>query len=132
MSDGNGNWITYNGVIYNYLGLRSDLGAHRFVTDSDTEVILRVYREAPARFLEQLRGMFAFALWDEERDELVLARDRFGIKPLYYTIADGVLYAASEVKALLPFCPAETGQHNHLLQPYYEPISLAGKPPAHT
>jgi asparagine synthase (glutamine-hydrolysing) len=106
MSDGDGNWITYNGEIYNYLGLRSDLGADRFATDSDTEVVLRLYRASPRRFLEQLRGMFAFALWDEERDELVVARDRFGIKPLYYTVVDGVLYGASEVKALLPFLPS--------------------------
>jgi asparagine synthase (glutamine-hydrolysing) len=105
MSDGDGNWITYNGEIYNYRSLRRDL-AQRFVTDSDTEVILRLYRAAPERCLERLRGMFAFALWDEQRGELVVARDRFGIKPLYYTVVAGVLYGASEVKALLPFLPA--------------------------
>ena len=106
MTDGAGNWITYNGEIYNYRELRRRVGEQSLVTDSDTEVILRLYRAEPRTFLEQLRGMFAFSLWDEQRGELVLARDRFGIKPLYYTIVDGVLYGASEVKALLPFLPA--------------------------
>jgi asparagine synthase (glutamine-hydrolysing) len=106
MSDGDGNWISYNGEIYNYKSLRRELGPSLFTTDTDTEVILRLYREAGAEGLRRLRGMFAFALWDEQRQELLVARDRFGIKPLYYTVADGVLYCASEVKALLPFRPA--------------------------
>ena len=105
MTDGDGNWITYNGEIYNYAALRSELGASRFTTSSDTEVILRLYRRDGIDCLERLRGMFAFALWDEERRELVVARDRFGIKPLYYAVADGVVYLASEAKALLPFLP---------------------------
>src|SRR5207247_2068921 len=105
MSDGDGNWISYNGEIYNYKSLRCELGPSLFTTDSDTEVILRLYREAGVEGLRRLRGMFAFALWDEQRRELLVARDRFGIKPLYYTLADGVLYCASEAKALLPFRP---------------------------
>ncbi len=105
MSDGAGNWITYNGEIYNYLELRAELGSERFVTTSDTEVILRAYRQWGEECLTRLRGMFAFALWDEGRQTLFCARDRFGIKPLYYTVVDGVLYLASEVKALLPFLP---------------------------
>ena len=105
MSDGSGNWITYNGEIYNYLELRAELGAEHFVTTSDTEVILRAYRRWGEGCLTHLRGMFAFALWDEGRQTLFCARDRFGIKPLYYTVVDGVLYLASEVKALLPFLP---------------------------
>jgi asparagine synthase (glutamine-hydrolysing) len=105
MSDGAGNWITYNGEVYNYLELRAALGAEHFVTTSDTEVILRAYRRWGEDCLSHLRGMFAFALWDEGRQTLFCARDRFGIKPLYYTVVDGVLYLASEVKALLPFLP---------------------------
>ncbi len=105
MTDGAGNWITYNGEIYNYLELREELGAEHFVTTSDTEVILRAYRKWGEDCVDHLRGMFAFALWDEGRQTLFCARDRFGIKPLYYTVVDGVLYLASEVKALLPFLP---------------------------
>ena len=105
MTDGAGNWITYNGEIYNYLELRHELGREQFVTTSDTEVILRAYRKWGDECVNHFRGMFAFALWDEARQSLVCARDRFGIKPLYYTVVDGVLYLASEVKALLPFVP---------------------------
>jgi len=105
MTDGRGNWITYNGEIYNYVELRAELGAQEFVTTSDTEVILRAYARWGADCLTHLRGMFAFALWDEDRQTLFCARDRFGIKPLYYTVVDRMLYVASEVKALLPFVP---------------------------
>ncbi len=105
MTDEGGNWITYNGEVYNYVELRAELGAERFVTTSDTEVVLRAYRRWGEDCLGHLRGMFAFAVWDEERQTLFCARDRFGIKPLYYTVVDGVLYLASEVKALLPFLP---------------------------
>jgi asparagine synthase (glutamine-hydrolysing) len=105
MTDGRGNWITYNGEIYNYVELRAELGAEQFMTTSDTEVILRAYARWGVDCLTHLRGMFAFALWDEERQTLFCARDRFGIKPLYYTVVGRVLYLASEVKALLPFLP---------------------------
>jgi asparagine synthase (glutamine-hydrolysing) len=105
MTDGGGNWVTHNGEIYNYIELRGLLGKDRFHTSSDTEVILRAYRQWGEASLERLRGMFAFALWDEETQTLFCARDRFGIKPLYYTIVDGVFYFASEPKALLPFVP---------------------------
>jgi asparagine synthase (glutamine-hydrolysing) len=103
MTDGLGNWITYNGEIYNYLELRSELGPADFRTTSDTEVILRAYRRWGRDCLTRLRGMFAFALWDEEAGELFCARDRFGIKPFYFVVVDGVLSFASEIKALLPF-----------------------------
>jgi asparagine synthase (glutamine-hydrolysing) len=103
MRDHRGNWVVHNGEIYNYLELRAELGRDRFRTQSDTEVILEAYREWGESCLERLRGMFAFALWDEERRTLFCARDRFGIKPFYYTVAGGVLYFASEAKALLPF-----------------------------
>src|SRR5436190_1964271 len=103
MTDVAGNWITYNGEIYNYIELREELGAANFKTTSDTEVILAAYRKWGADCVNHLRGMFAFAIWDELRQELFCARDRFGIKPFYYTKVGDVFYFASEVKALLPF-----------------------------
>jgi asparagine synthase (glutamine-hydrolysing) len=105
MTDDAGNWITYNGEVYNYVELRQLLGEGRFRTSSDTEVLLHGYRQWDEEVLDRLRGMFAFGLWDEETQSLLLARDRFGIKPLYYAVVDGVLYFASEIKALLPFLP---------------------------
>lgn len=105
MSDVMGNWITYNGEIYNYIELRDQLGRDRFRTKSDTEVILQAYQQWGMDCLERLRGMFAFAIWDPRNETLFCARDRFGIKPFYYTVADGILYFASEIKALLPFVP---------------------------
>jgi len=103
MSDSWGNWITHNGEIYNYPELRDELGKDNFKTSSDTEVILHAYRKWGKECVQYLRGMFAFAIWDEAKQELFCARDRFGIKPFYYVIVDGVFYFASEVKALLPF-----------------------------
>jgi asparagine synthase (glutamine-hydrolysing) len=103
MTDRKGNWITYNGEIYNYLELRRELGQENFMTTSDTEVILQSYQKWGTDCLNHLRGMFAFALWDETNQILFCARDRFGIKPFYYTIVDGNFYFASEIKALLPF-----------------------------
>ncbi len=103
MTDAAGNWITYNGEVYNYIELRAELGAENFKTTSDTEVILAAYRRWGKDCVTHLRGMFAFALWDETRQELFCARDRFGIKPFYYTTAGDTFYFASEVKALLPF-----------------------------
>ena len=105
MADQHGNWVTYNGEIYNYLELRDELGANLFRTHSDTEVILHAYRKWGVECLNQFRGMFAFALWDESRKSLICARDPFGIKPLYYTVNRGLFYFASEAKALLPFVP---------------------------
>lgn len=103
MQDECGNWITYNGEIYNYLELRSEIGEDVFRTNSDTEVILRAYRKWGQDCVHHFHGMFAFALWDESKQTLFCARDRFGIKPFYYTIADDIFYFASEIKALLPF-----------------------------
>lgn len=97
------NAITYNGEIYNYKQIRSQIGENNFKTQSDTEVLLLAYEKWGADFLSKLRGMFAFALWDEEKSTLFCARDRFGIKPFYYTVLNGVFYCASEIKALLPF-----------------------------
>jgi asparagine synthase (glutamine-hydrolysing) len=106
MSDEAGRWITYNGEVYNYPELRTEIGAHGFRTASDTEVVLRAHGRWGTESLGRLRGMFAYALWDEQSQELVCARDRFGIKPFYYVVVDDVFYFASEAKALLPLLPA--------------------------
>jgi asparagine synthase (glutamine-hydrolysing) len=102
MRDDAGRWITYNGEVYNYPELRLELGG-RFRTGCDTEVVLRAHERWGAESLQRLRGMFAYALWDEVEQELLCARDRFGIKPFYYAQVGDVLYFASEAKALLPF-----------------------------
>lgn len=102
----NGTVITYNGEIYNYPELRNSLLDHwQFRSSSDTECILAAYDRYGDACLNSLRGMFAFALWDEKRQRLFCSRDRFGIKPFYYIVVNGVLYFASEAKALLPFLP---------------------------
>src|SRR5256886_1536407 len=94
--------VVQNGEIYNYRELRRELehAGHQFRTQGDTEVPLHLYEEHGDRFAERLRGMFAIAIWDARRRRLVLARDRFGIKPLYYRAADGELAFASELRAL--------------------------------
>jgi asparagine synthase (glutamine-hydrolysing) len=103
MTDRHGNWIVFNGEIYNYLELREEIGRENFISSSDTEVLLLAYRKWGTDCVNHLRGMFSFALWDEEQHALFCARDRFGIKPFYYMIQNGIFYFASEIKALLPF-----------------------------
>jgi asparagine synthase (glutamine-hydrolysing) len=105
MSDRAGRWITYNGEVYNYPELRREIGGG-FETSCDTEVVLRAHDRWGVDSLERLRGMFAHAIWDEPAQELVCARDRFGIKPFYYAVVDDVFYFASEAKALLPMLPS--------------------------
>jgi asparagine synthase (glutamine-hydrolysing) len=95
--------IAFNGEIYNYAALRDELRAAgiRFCTASDTEVLLKLYERDGPRMLDSLRGMFAIAIWDTRRNELFLARDPYGIKPLYYAVVENGLIFASQVKALL-------------------------------
>jgi asparagine synthase (glutamine-hydrolysing) len=96
-------WIVFNGEIYNYRELRHDLEqrGHIFRTGSDTEVIVHLYEECGPRCVDRLRGMFAFAVWDEQKRQLLLARDRLGIKPLYYAERGNELLFASELKPIL-------------------------------
>jgi asparagine synthase (glutamine-hydrolysing) len=104
MVGADGSVITYNGQVYNYAELRDELKSRwAFRSHSDTEVVLAAYAKWGTDCLAQLRGMFGFAIWDGKR--LFAARDRFGIKPFYYAVIDGVFYFASEVKALLPILP---------------------------
>ena len=99
-----GSVIVFNGEIYNYQDLKkNELGDYPFKSNSDTEVILALYEKYGIDCLQYLRGMFAFAIWDQKQDLLFCARDRFGIKPFYYTQADDELVFASEMKGILPF-----------------------------
>ncbi len=94
--------VVFNGEIFNYIELRKILEqqGHRFYTHSDTEVIVHLYEQQGDNFVDYLNGQFAIALWDKRRQRLILARDRTGIRPLFYSITDGRLFFASEVKAL--------------------------------
>jgi len=95
-------WIVYNGEVFNYVELKQALEqkGHRFYTTSDTEVVLHLYEEDGPDCLAQLNGQFAMAIWDAKKKELFLARDRFGIRPLYYTIADNTMVFGSEIKSI--------------------------------
>src|SRR6185503_12799318 len=98
-------WVTFNGEIFNYVELREALIArgHAFRTRSDTETILHAYAEHGPACAASFNGDFAYALWDRARRRLVLARDRMGVRPLYYAIHEGVLVFASEVKSLFHY-----------------------------
>ncbi len=95
--------IVYNGEIYNYKNIRQNLAqkGHQFFSNSDTEVILKAYQEWGEVCLERLNGMFSFCIWDRDREKLFLARDRFGIKPLYYYFGQNDFIFASEIKAMI-------------------------------
>ena len=96
-------WIVQNGEVYNFLELREGLikRGHRFSTKSDTEVIIHLYEEKGPACLDDLRGMFAFSIWDAKRERLFLARDRAGQKPLFFFYKDGLFIFASEIKSIL-------------------------------
>ncbi|HWP42992.1 MAG TPA: asparagine synthase (glutamine-hydrolyzing) [Blastocatellia bacterium] len=96
-------WITFNGEIYNHATRRAEMIAkgHRYRSRTDTETIIHLYEEYGLDFVEKIEGDFAIALWDSREPRLVLARDRIGVKPLYYTVAGGRLIFASEIKAIL-------------------------------
>jgi asparagine synthase (glutamine-hydrolysing) len=115
-------WVVFNGEIYNFPELRGELEncGHRFYTHTDTEVIVHLYEDLGADCVKKLRGMFAFALYDERRRKLLLARDRFGKKPLHYALAGERLLFGSEIKAILAVAP-ELAEVNHeaLLQYMY-------------
>lgn len=118
-------WIVFNGEIYNYPELRAELGGYPFRSQSDTEVLLAAYEKWGEACLDRLIGMFAFLLWDERSQTLFAARDRFGVKPLYYHQAtDGTLRIASEIKALhasgIPPFPDETSWATYLTYGLYE------------
>lgn len=104
MSNENGTvWVVFNGEIYNFKELRQELATrgHRFATSGDTETIVHLYEDHGLDFVDHLNGMFAIAVWDANRQRLVLARDRLGIKPLYYAVHGDQVYFASETKAIL-------------------------------
>lgn len=100
-------WIVFNGEIYNFLELRPDLirRGHSFYTKTDTEVIVHLYEEYGLDFVKKLRGMFAFALWDDRQQKLVIARDRLGKKPLHYAFSNNRLLFGSEIKSLFSVAP---------------------------
>lgn len=120
-------WITFNGEIYNYRELRRELVAqgHRFRTETDTEVIVHLYEEFGEQCVQKLRGMFAFGLWDRRKRLLLLARDRVGIKPLYYKLTGKGVIFASEIKALVADRDSQmdldTGMIDRFLAYYYMP-----------
>ncbi|MGH2582414.1 MAG: asparagine synthase (glutamine-hydrolyzing) [Anaerolineales bacterium] len=106
-NEDNSLWIVFNGECYNYPEMRQELErrGHQFATKTDTECILHFYEDEGDACVQRLRGMFAFALWDEKKQRLLLVRDRLGKKPLFYTVQDGTLYFASELSALLSVLP---------------------------
>jgi len=113
-------WIVYNGEIYNFLELRPELErrGHRFSTHTDTEVIVHLYEEYGAECVQNLRGMFAFALYDERVGRLLLVRDRVGKKPLHYALQNDTLLFASEMKAILAVRPELAKVHQPALLQY--------------
>jgi len=113
--------IVFNGEIYNFEALRQELETHghRFGTRSDTEVIVHAYEQWGAACVKRLRGMFAFALWDQRREELFLARDRFGKKPLFVSSGPLGFAFASEIKALLHFPGVKRGVNHDALWDYF-------------
>jgi asparagine synthase (glutamine-hydrolysing) len=121
-------WITYNGEIYNYLELKEYLlkKGHLFKSKTDTEVIIHLYEEMGSKCVEKLNGMFAFAIWDDKRKELFLARDHLGIKPLYYTFLDGTLLFGSEIKSILQNSKVERQVNLEAVSEYFTFQNILG------
>src|SRR5262245_36230583 len=119
MSDENEDWwITYNGEVYNFRELREELirCGHTFRSRTDTEVVLHAFKEWGEGCLDRFVGMFAFAVYNQQSDTLTLARDRFGKKPLYYTLQNGHLIFASEMKTLLLRCDSPKLNEQRLIE----------------
>jgi len=143
-SEDGGVTVVFNGEIYNYRDLRRDLLAqgHRFETASDTEVLVHLYEQYGERCVDHLRGMFALAIWDAPRRRLFLARDRLGVKPLYYCRAGAALVFGSEIKSLLTHPEVEAredlaGISNYLSLKYVPApqtmfAGISSLPPGHT
>jgi asparagine synthase (glutamine-hydrolysing) len=114
-------WIVFNGEIFNFIELREELEkkGHKFYTGTDTEVILHMYEEEGENCLEHFRGMFAFVIHDIRKNRLFLARDRLGIKPLFYCETDSRLFIASEMKAILAFPEVERDMNWKALDAYF-------------
>jgi len=131
MSDSEGKiWIVYNGEVYNFPDLRKELEKkYTFRSRTDTEVLIYLYKDYGKDMVHKLRGMFAFAIWDENKKELWLVRDRMGIKPLYYTFVDGKFIFASEIKAILrdPSVKREVNEEG-----FYHYLSFLTTPPPQT
>jgi asparagine synthase (glutamine-hydrolysing) len=125
-SEDGATWITYNGECYNYAGLRDWLRGrgHQFRSGSDTEVLLHLYQEKGEGFLADIDGMFAFAIWDERKQTLLVARDRIGIKPLYYFADRDHFLFASEMKALLADPRVPTAIDEIALADYFHLLSI--------
>ena len=104
-------WLVFNGEIYNFEELKEELEekGHRFYTSSDSEVIIHAYEEYKEKCIEKFRGPFAFAIWDSNNKKIFLARDRLGIKPLYYIFTENKLIFASEIKAILQYPEIKRG-----------------------
>jgi len=112
-------WITFNGEIYNYVPLRVELKKnHKFKSNTDTEVIIHLYEEYGIDCLSKIDGMFAFAIYDEKKERLLIARDRFGKKPLYYTLINGTIIFASEIKAILKYSGINAEMNDRALSLY--------------
>lgn len=116
--------IIYNGEVYNFQEVKARLGGYHFQSNSDTDVILAAYMEWGPSCVEQFNGMYAFAIWDQEREELFLARDRMGIKPLYYYINKNTLVFASEIRALLASNVVPRKLNREALQEYLQYYSV--------
>ncbi|MFQ5468989.1 MAG: asparagine synthase (glutamine-hydrolyzing) [Gammaproteobacteria bacterium] len=113
--------LVYNGEVYNYRELRIELESlgHQFHSKTDAEVVLNSYAEWGINAVEKFNGMFAFAIWDKENSELILVRDRYGIKPLYYTVKDGTFLFGSEIKAIINHSAYSVDVNKHALIEYF-------------